>query len=133
MEAPAFSAMPTEVGTARLVGDLPCPHSLFLNVLIVVDASHMGDVPVDLASDYLALLALSQPKPQSLDGCLALPSVLDLYAVNCPGREPPTGLTPADRAYLTGLYAANVAQEQFGQGAPTEIAGRMVKMISTGK
>ena len=80
-----------EVGSPTFTGDIPCLHSLFLTVLVVVDVAHMGDVSVDLASDYLALLALSQPKPRSLDGCLALPSVLDLYAKDCPGREAPTG------------------------------------------
>ncbi len=78
-------------------------------------------------------MALSQPKPRSLDGCLALPSVLDLYAKDCAGREAPTGLTPADRAYLTGLYAADLTKVQFQQGAQSEIAGRMVKMLDKGK
>ena len=131
--SPGFSSDPDEVSAPRWVGDAPCLHSLFLNVLIVVDAAHMGDVSADLASDYLALVALSQPQPRSLDGCLALPSVLDFYARDCPGREAPTGLTPADRAYLTGLYAADLTQVQFGQGAKSEIAGRMVKILDNGK
>ena len=122
-----------EVGSPTFVGDIPCLHSRFLNVLVVVDAAHMGDVSVDLTSDYLALVALSQPKPRSLDGCLALPSVLDLYAKDCPGREAPTGLTPADRAYLTGLYAADLTDVQLQQSAQSEIAGRMVKILDSGK
>ena len=133
LESPGFSPVPDEVGAPQLVGDIPCQNSRFLNVLVVVDAAHMGDVSVDLASDYLALVALSQPKPRSLDGCLALPSVLDLYAKDCPGREAPTGLTPADQAYLTGLYAADLTQVQFGQGAKSEIAGRMVKILDKAK
>ncbi len=122
-----------EVRTPKLVGDIPCQHSKFRNVLIVVDAAHMGDVDVDLASDYLALVALSQPKPQSLDGCLALPSVLDLYAKDCPGREAPTGLTPADRAYLAGLYGADLTVVQFQQSEQSQIAGRMVNILDSGK
>jgi hypothetical protein len=133
MENPAFSATPTEVSNAYLVGDLPCPHSLFLNVLIVVDAAHMGDVPVDVTADYLALVVLSQPKPRSLDGCLALPSVFDLYAKDCPGREAPTGLTPADKAYLTGLYAADLTVVQFQQSEQSDIAGRMIKILDKDK
>ena len=121
-------------GAPQYVIDEACPHSLFLNVLIVVDAAHMGDVSVDLASDYLALVALSQPKPQSLDGCLALPSVLDLYAKDCPGRETPTGLTPADRAYLKGLYAADLTVVEFKQASDQDdISGRMVNILDPGK
>jgi hypothetical protein len=132
METPEYSPMPNEVGAARLVGDIPCPHSLFLNVLVVVDAAHMGDVPVDLTADYLAMVALSQPKPRSLDGCLPLPSVLDLYAKECPGREAPTGLSAADMAYLTGLYAADLEYVQLStQNAQSDIAGRMVKIMTT--
>ena len=117
-------------GHPVLVGDIPCLHSMFFNVLVVVDAAHMGDVNVDLASDYLALLALSQPNPQSLDGCLALPSVLDLYAKDCPGREAPTGLTPADRAYLIGLYTADLTVVKLRTDSEqSEIAGRMVNIL----
>jgi hypothetical protein len=120
------------VGSPTYAVDEACPHSLFLNVLIVVDAAHMGDVSVDLTSDYLAMVALSQPKPQSLDGCLALPSVLDLYAKDCAGREAPTGLTPADKAFLTGLYSADLTVVQFKQESDqADIAGRMVKIMTT--
>jgi hypothetical protein len=122
------------VGSPTYAVDEACPHSLFLNVLIVVDAAHMGDVSVDLTSDYLTMVALSQPKPQSLDGCLALPSVLDLYAKDCPGREAPTGLTPADKAFLTGLYSADLTVVEFKQKSDqADIAGRMVKTLDKGK
>jgi hypothetical protein len=114
--------------------DVPCPQSTLLNVLIIVDVAHMGDVSVDLAADYLALVALSQPKPRSLDGCLALPSVLDLYAKECPGREAPAGLTGPDKAYLASLYAADLAQVQNDtQGQAKDIAGRMVKSLTSAK
>ena len=114
--------------------DVPCPQSTFLNILIIVDVAHMGDVSVDLTADYLALVALSQPKPRSLDGCLALPSVLDLYAKDCPGREAPTGLTGPDKAYLASLYAADLAQvKNDTQGQSKDIAGRMVKILDSGK
>lgn len=123
-----------EVGAPTFVEDVPCLHSQLVNVLIVVDAAHMGDVSVDLTSDYLALVALSQPQPRSLDGCLALPSVLDLYAKDCPGREAPTGLSPADKAYLTGLYAADLTVVQFKRESDqAEIAGSMVNILDKAK
>jgi hypothetical protein len=108
-----------------------CPHSLFLNVLVIVDAAHMGDVSVGLTSDYLAMLALSQPQPRSQDGCMALPSIFDLYAKDCPGRDPPTGLTPADMAYLTSLYAADLTVEKASE--QSDIARRMAKILASSK
>jgi hypothetical protein len=118
------------VGSPTYETDIPCEHSLFLNVLVMVDAAHMGDVSVPLTADYLALVALSQPQPRALDGCLALPSVLDLYAKDCPGREAPTGLTPADMAYLAGLYAANLTVVRLNtQNGQSDIAGRMVDTL----
>jgi hypothetical protein len=106
-----------------------CPHSGFLNVLEIVDAGHMGDVSVDVTADYIAMLALSQPL--SLDGCAALPSVIDLYAGGCSSRAPPSGLTPADMAYLTSLYAADLTVEKSSE--QSDIAGRMVKILATAK
>jgi hypothetical protein len=106
-----------------------CPHSAFLNVLVVVDAGHMGDISLDLTSDYVAMLALSQPR--SLDGCMVLSSVIDLYANACSGRDPPKGLTPADMAYLTSLYAADLTVAKSSE--QTDIAGRMVKILAAGK
>lgn len=106
-----------------------CPHSGFLNVLIIVDVGHMGDVSVGLTSDYLAMLALSQAR--SLNGCMALPSVLDLYASVCPGRELPSGLTPADMAYLTSLYAADLTVEKARE--QSDIAKRMAKILTAAR
>lgn len=103
-----------------------CPHSAFLNVLVLVDAGRMGDVSLALTSDYVAILALSQPR--SLDGCLPLPSVIDLYARACPGRAPPSGLTPADMAYLTSLYAADLTASKSSEQA--DIAKRMTRILA---
>ena len=106
-----------------------CPHSVFLNVLVLVDAGKMGDVSLDLTSNYVAMLALSQPR--TLDGCMVLPSVIDLYAGACTGRDPPGGLTPADMAYLTSLYAADLTVEKARE--QSDIAGRMVKILVPAK
>jgi hypothetical protein len=79
-------------------------------------------------TDYVAMLALSQPR--SLDGCMTLASIIDLLApATCPGRDPPEGLTPADTAYLTALYAsdplANKAMQQSVMSA--RMAGELAK------
>jgi len=83
----------------------------FLNVLVIVDLRRTKDMSLGLISDYVAMLALSQPR--SLDHCNALASVTDLFAGACPGRGAPAGLTPADSAYLAALYAADPVGRVF--------------------
>jgi hypothetical protein len=73
--------------------------------IVVVDPARTAGLPLDALSDYVAMLALSQPR--SLDRCNALPSVIDLFAGACPGRAAPTGLTAADAAYLKALYTGS--------------------------
>jgi hypothetical protein len=98
-------------------GDSPhfthCLVSELKNVLIVVDTSRLKDKTLGPVSDYLSLLALAQPR--SLDGCTALPSVIDLLGPSCRDRGPPDGLMPADAAYLTSLYAANLEANRAGE------------------
>jgi hypothetical protein len=83
-----------------------CLTSVFKNVLIVVDSKAIGGKDLGAVTDYLTMLALSQPK--SLDGCSGLSSVIDMFAKSaCPGQDVPDGLTPSDAAYLTSLYASD--------------------------
>jgi hypothetical protein len=114
--------LPTGCGDSRFSS---CLESVFDNVLVVVDMGRVRDKGVGQLSDYVAMLALSQPR--SLDGCNALPSVTDLFAPACAGRAAPDGLTPADTAYLTSLYAtdpqARTAAEQ------SDIAWRMARFL----
>jgi hypothetical protein len=97
-----------------------------VNVFIVVDSKALQGKNLGLIAEYSVMLALSQPK--SLDGCAALPSILDLTAkAACPGRAPPTGLTPADGAWLTALYASDA--EAKGDGERSEISTRMADIL----
>ena len=111
-------------------GDAPrftaCLRSLFGNVLVVADRKAVEGKDAGLVADYLVMLTLAQP--QSLDGCNALPSVIDLFAKSaCPGRDAPSGLTPGDAAYLTALYKADLeARKNFEQA---DIARRMAKIL----
>jgi hypothetical protein len=111
-------------------GDSPhftrCLVSELKNVLIVVDTSRLKDKTLGPVTDYLSLLALAQPR--TLDGCAALPSVVDLLGPPCRDRGTPDGLTPADAAYLTSLYAANL--EFNRQGEENDIASRMASILS---
>jgi hypothetical protein len=111
-------------------GDSPqftaCLKSEFRNVFIVADTKALDGKGAGLLSDYLVMLALSQPK--SLDGCNTLPSVLDLFAPSaCPGRDTPDGLTPADAAYLTALYMSDSEGKKAME--QSDISNRMAKIL----
>jgi hypothetical protein len=80
--------------------------SAIANVLIVADLKEVGGRDIGPVSDYIAMLALSEPA--SLDECNALPSILDLMAAGCDARARPAALTDSDMAYLRALYAADL-------------------------
>ena len=102
-----------------------CLESKFKNVFIVADNKALEGKDVGLVADYMVMLALSQPS--SLEGCNALPSVIELFAKSaCPGRDA-DGLTPADAAYLTALYAADLSQRKPVERV--DIAHRMAKIL----
>ncbi len=104
-----------------------CLRTVFKNVLVVVDNGRVRNQPLGPVTDYLAMLTLSQPS--SLDGCLPLTSVIDLFApAACPGRPAPDGLTGADAAYLTALYASNPEAKTAAQ--QSEIAHRMARILA---
>ena len=111
-------------------GDAPhftsCLQGVIKNALIVADSNRLQGRDVGLLSDYIAMVALSQPK--SLDGCNSFASVIDLFAPSgCEGRGAPDGLTPADAAYLTSLYQIDPeARLAFEQG---DLADRMAKIL----
>ena len=117
--------MPNGCGDSRLTTS--CLQSGLHNIFIVADSKALEGQDLGLVADYMAMLALSQPR--SLDGCNALPSVIDAFAKPaCAGRDPPDGLTPADAAYLTALYDADLmAKRKIEQ---TEIAGRMARILA---
>ena len=80
--------------------------STIVNVLIVADTKKLTGHEIGPVSDYIAMLALSQPR--SLDDCNELPSILDLMLPDCRGSTKPQALTPSDIAYLKALYAADL-------------------------
>jgi hypothetical protein len=114
----------------------------FFNVFIIVDIRRTGGADLRLLSDYVAMLAFSQP--QSLGSCQALPSITDLFA-SCPGRVAPDGLTLADTAYLHALYAAGQQKRLGGhpgydqvQGVPhpalvADVADAMAPLLANAK
>ncbi len=103
-----------------------CMKSTFVNVMLIADSHSIGEKDLGVLTDYLAMLALSQPK--SLDGCNALPSVIDVLAKSaCPGGATPDGLTPADSSYLTALYKSDPEAKTLS--AEGDIAGQMAKIL----
>jgi hypothetical protein len=113
---------PTGCGASRFSA---CLRSVFDHVLIMVDTNAVKTAPAGLVADYVAMLAMTEP--QSLDGCNALKSVIDIYARGCAGREPPDGLTRADVAFLTALYKTDLEAKKLSQ--QTDIANRMSSML----
>ncbi|MGA8363605.1 MAG: hypothetical protein WB709_03710, partial [Solirubrobacteraceae bacterium] len=95
--------------------------SVFINVLIVADATKVAGYPVGQVADYLAMLSLSQADAPT--SCLELPSILDLMSPDCPASKKPDSLTAADKAYLQGLYAMD--PEEIGSLQRSGIANFM--------
>jgi len=103
-----------------------CLQSVLKNVLVVADKKALEGKDAGMLSDYLVMLTLAQPK--TLDGCNALPSVVDVLATSaCAGREAPDGLTPSDAAYLTALYKADPEGKKMA--AEGDIANRMARIL----
>jgi hypothetical protein len=80
--------------------------SEIVNALIVADTNRLAGHDIGPVADYIAMLALSQPKDP--DGCNDLPSILDLMSAGCGDRQKPKALTDSDMAYLKALYAADL-------------------------
>jgi hypothetical protein len=104
----------------------PCQKIGFDNVLVVVDKRRIPGLSLGVLADYAAMLALTQPA--SLDGCNALPSIIDLFSAACADQPEPTGLTESDTAYLKALYTGGQTLPP-GWQAPGDIAGRMVNLL----
>jgi len=80
--------------------------SLLVSALIIVDATKIKGMQIGPLSDYFAMLALSQSKEPG--ACAQLPSIMDLMAPDCQGRERPAQITAGDLAFLRALYSINL-------------------------
>jgi hypothetical protein len=100
----AYHAAPDRVGLGSRIPSRRI--SSIGNALIVADIKQIGGREIGPVSDYIAMLALSEPR--SLDQCNELPSILDLMSSDCGTRAKPEKLTDSDIAYLKGLYAADL-------------------------
>jgi hypothetical protein len=95
---------PGRLGTRLATGQ----SSAIVSALIVVDTTKVTGLGVGSISDYLAMMILTHA--QSPETCGALPSIIDLMASNCGGREQPTQLTAGDIAFLRALYSMDLRE-----------------------
>jgi hypothetical protein len=79
--------------------------SEFARVTVIADSNALLHHSLQSIADYIAMLVLTR---SALEGCNALPSILDLLSSDCGGRTPPTSMTDADSAYLKALYTSNL-------------------------
>lgn len=112
-------------------GPLPPLHSRFAFALVVVDANWLTGKPIGMVADGIAMLALSQPAHRN--GCMSLPSVMDMLDSTCAANGSTDGLTAYDEAYLKALYAYNTGRfaSQTTEIALSErafIAERIIKV-----
>ncbi|HEX4272871.1 MAG TPA: hypothetical protein VHZ32_15880 [Rhizomicrobium sp.] len=74
----------------------------FHDVIIVIDPKKLGGYEIGALADYIAFLAMTQPR--SLDDCQQLPSILNLLASGCKDADTTSEMTESDLGYLKGVY-----------------------------
>jgi hypothetical protein len=99
----------------------------FYHVVVVAEPAKLLDFELGTLADYIALLALSQP--QVPDTCRELPTMLNLFAKDCP--SPPKALTSVDLAFLRALYKMTATTNLNGQR--NEIIYQMDKSLGAEK
>jgi hypothetical protein len=83
------------------------------NVVIAADLSKLGEYEMGSLADYIAMLALSQPK--SFDACWEVPSITNLLSKDCePARKTAT-ISDNDAAFLHGLYKMGAGDSVWAQ------------------
>jgi hypothetical protein len=84
-------------------------------VIIVADLSNLQNYEMGALADYIAMLALSQPK--SFDQCWEVPSITVLLSKDCESSRKTATLSDNDAAFLYGLYKMGAADLVFQQRA----------------
>ncbi|MDE1148213.1 MAG: hypothetical protein PW843_16565 [Azospirillaceae bacterium] len=99
--------------------------SVFDHVLIVVNTDRIVGEKFGTVADYLAMLALT--RPALTDQCAPLSSILDLFKENCATTDKARALSPADKAYLEGLYTMD--PRALGTFQRSSIVGHIVDSL----
>jgi hypothetical protein len=87
--------------------------STLYNVIIVADLTKLGDYEMGSLADYIAMLALSQPK--SFDACWEVPSITNLLSKDCDTARKTATISDNDVAFLHGLYRMGTGDSVFMQ------------------
>jgi hypothetical protein len=74
----------------------------FHDVIIVIDPEQLKGQEIGALADYIAFLALTQPRSQ--DECQQLPSILNLLARACAAADTASEMSESDLGYLKGVY-----------------------------
>ncbi|MEC4591787.1 MULTISPECIES: hypothetical protein [Nitrospirillum] len=112
-------------GGSRLSHDMA---SVFDNIVVIVDTTKIEGETFGSLADYLAMLVLAQPA-SAVGQCNPLPSILSLFSDACPSAQRVRSLSPADKAYLEGLYS--VAPDAVGNLQRATIATHMLDSLKT--
>jgi hypothetical protein len=98
--------------------------SEFVHVTVIADANALVRYPLHAVADYVAMVALTRT---ALDGCNALPSIIDILSADCGARARPESITEADIAYLRALYSSDLEFKlNFERG---ELKDKMLKAL----
>ena len=89
------------------------PGSTLYNVIIVADPGKLGTYDMGSLADYIAMLALSQPK--SFDACWEVPSITNLLSKECTPERKTTTISDNDTRFLYGLYKMTTSDSVFQQ------------------
>jgi hypothetical protein len=100
-------------------------HSGLNHVIIVANPNKLSDQEIGSLADYIAMLALAEPR--SLDDCETLPSILNLLAPGCVGAAQAAAISDADLGYLRGLY--HMTADATLRGQQDEIAYQMKQTV----
>jgi hypothetical protein len=109
-----YAGLNTMPGTESMGGGAPIyyapgagrfnvgPASSLYNVIIVANPARLGEYEMGALADYIAMLALSQPK--SFDACWEVPSITNLLTKDCQAERKTATLSDNDARFLYGLY-----------------------------
>lgn len=89
------------------------PGSTLYNVIIAADLSKLAEYSMGSLADYIAMLALSQPK--NFDACWEVPSISNLLSKECTVERKTTTISDNDTRFLYGLYKMNPLYNLFQQ------------------
>lgn len=101
--------------------------SNFVNAMVIVDSSKIGDLQIGSLADYVAMESLAQT--QAADGCRGLATVTNLILAGCPIPKKSASLSDTDIAYLRALYRVqpdaklNMQEHQISHDMEKSLSG----------